>query len=195
MTPTHPEAHHEHVTPAQQNTTTPTPLTGLAALLRRVDRLAAGRRQRDLRAPLDLMTHKVTQGFRAIRWILTAEIVVGLAALAIAFANLAQGHPDNAAVWMRGVVVLGLTLGLGYFALRAGQGWFWGYQRLRLFSRIFPVVTLVIAAIPGLYPFWMVLEQIVFSLLMIGIGDIATSDSMRAAFAKATLMRDEPRFT
>mgnify|MGYP005983995067 CR=1 FL=1 len=174
--------------------TTPADLKGLPAVLRRVDRLAAGRRRRDLRAPAELMTHKVTQGFRAIRWILTAEIVVGLVALAVAGTNLAQGHPDNLAVWMRGVVVLGLTLGLGYFALRAGEGWFWGYQRLRLFSRIFPVVTLVIAAIPGLYPFWMVLEQIVFSLLMIGIGDIATSDAMRTAFAKSTLVRDEPRF-
>jgi len=169
-------------------------LKGLPALLRRVGRLAAGRRQRDLRAPAQIMTHKVVQGFRAIRWILTAEIIVGLVALGISFVNLAQGHPDNLAVWMRGVVVLGLTLGLGYFALRAGEGWFWGYQRLRLFSRIFPVVKLVIAAIPGLYPFWMVLEQIVFSLLMIGIGDIATSDAMRTAFAKSTLVRDEPRF-
>ena len=170
-----------------------TELTGIPALLRRVDRLAAGRRQRDLHAPADLVAGpKVQNGFRAIRWILTAEIVVGLAALVIAVVNLLNGTPDNLAVWMRGLVVLGLTLGLGYFALRAGQGWYWSYSRLRLFSRIFPTVTLVIAAIPGLYPFWMVIEQIVFSLLMIGIGDIATSDAMRTAFAKDTLRRSEP---
>ena len=161
--------------------------------LRRVDRLAAGRRQRDLRAPSDLVSDpKVQNGFRAIRWILTAEILVGVAALVIALVNLVNGTPDNLAVWMRGLVVLGLTLGLGYFALRAGQSWFWAYSRLRLFSRIFPTVTLVIAAIPGLYPFWMVIEQIVFSLLMIGIGDIATSDAMRTAFAKKTLVKDVP---
>ncbi|WP_353114449.1 hypothetical protein [Microbacterium sp.] len=168
-------------------------LTGIPALLRRVDRIAAGRRQRDLRAPRDLVAApKVRGGFRAIRWILTAEILVGLAALVIALVNLLSGRPDSVAVWLRGVVVLGLTLGLGYFALRAGEGWYWAYQRLRLFSRIFPTVTLVIAAIPGLYPFWMVIEQIVFSLLMIGVGDIATSDAMRTAFAKAALRRAEP---
>lgn len=168
-------------------------LSGIPALLRRVDRIAAGRRQRDLRAPAELIADpKVHNGFRAIRWILTAEIVVGVVALVIAVINLLNGTPDNLAVWMRGLVVLGLTLGLGYFALRAGEGWYWAYMRLRLFSRIFPTVTLVIAAIPGLYPFWMVIEQIVFSLLMIGVGDIATSDAMRTAFAKATLRKADP---
>lgn len=168
-------------------------VTGIARLLRKVDRIAAGGRQRDLRAPQELVqATPVQNGFRAIRWILTAEILVGATALVIAFVNLLNGTPDNFAVWMRGVVVLGLTLGLGYFALRAGQGWFWAYSRLRLFSRIFPTVTLVIAAIPGLYPFWMVIEQIVFSLLMIGIGDLATTDAMRTAFVKSTLRRADP---
>lgn len=167
-------------------------VTGIQALLRKVDRIAAGGRQRDLRAPQELMTPKVHSGFRFIRWILAAEMLVGITALVIALVNLLTGTPDSLAVWMRGVVVLGLTLGLGYFALRAGQGWFWAYMRLRLFSRIFPTVTLVMAAIPGLYPFWMVLEQIVFSLLMIGVGDIATSDAMRTAFAKSTLRKASP---
>lgn len=70
------------------------------------------------------------------------------------------------------------------FAWRAQLGYYWAYQRLRLFSRIFPIVTLVIAAIPGLYPFWMVIEQIVFSVLMVGIGDVLTSDHMRLTFPK-----------
>ena len=55
---------------------------------------------------------------------------------------------------------------------------------MRLFSRIFPVVTLVIAAIPGLYPLWMTIEQIVLSLLLIGVGDILTGDAMREAFPR-----------
>ncbi len=64
------------------------------------------------------------------------------------------------------------------------MGYYWAYSRLRLFSRIFPIVTLVIAAIPGLYPLWMTIEQIVFSLLMIGIGDILTTDHMRETFPR-----------
>jgi hypothetical protein len=77
-----------------------------------------------------------------------------------------------------------MTVTLFYFAWRAQLGFYWAYSRLRLFSKIFPVVTLVIAAIPGLYPFWMVTEQIVFSLILIGVADYLDSDHMRAAFPK-----------
>ncbi|MDN5875895.1 MAG: hypothetical protein L0H69_04380, partial [Brevibacterium sp.] len=63
-------------------------------------------------------------------------------------------------------------------------GYYWGYQRLRLFAQIFPVITLVMAAIPGLYPAWMITEQILFSLIMIGVGDFLTSDHMREVFRK-----------
>jgi len=40
------------------------------------------------------------------------------------------------------------------------------------------------AAIPGLFPFWMVTEQIVFSLILIGIADFLDSDHMRQVFRK-----------
>ncbi|WP_235343912.1 hypothetical protein [Brevibacterium sp. UCMA 11754] len=46
------------------------------------------------------------------------------------------------------------------------------------------MITLVMAAIPGLYPVWMITEQIVFSLIMIGVGDFLTSDHMREVFRK-----------
>ena len=87
-------------------------------------------------------------------------------------------------VWMRTFVVLAMTLTLFYFGWRAQKGFYWAYSRLRLFSKIFPVITLVLAAIPGLYPFWMVTEQILFSLIMIGVGDYLSSDHMRDAFPK-----------
>ncbi|MGW8482462.1 hypothetical protein ACWGJP_04945 [Microbacterium sp. NPDC055903] len=161
----------------------------LPALLRRVDRLAAGR-QRDLRAGGDLAS--VQRSFRAIGWILAVEIVISVSAIGIAGMNLLTGNPDGFAVWMRVLVVFGLTAGLTYFALRASAGWYWAYSRLRLFARIFPIVTLVTAAIPGLYPLWMVIEQIIFSLLMFVVGEIAGTDAMRTVFAKATLRTAGP---
>jgi hypothetical protein len=77
-----------------------------------------------------------------------------------------------------------MTMTLFYFAWRAQRGFYWAYSRLRLFSKIFPVVTLVIAAIPGLYPLWMVTEQIIFSLILIGVADVLDSDHMRESFPK-----------
>ena len=45
-------------------------------------------------------------------------------------------------------------------------------------------LALVTAAIPALYPLWVITEQIVFSLILIGISDYLSSDDLREAFAK-----------
>ncbi len=159
-------------------------LRSLEPLFRRLDRIAGGRiADRVVRE--DLLDHPRTRrSFDGILWILAAEILVGVAAVIVAFSLASHGEPVTWAVWFRSVAVLGITLTLLYFAWRASLGYYWAYSRLRLFSRIFPIVTLVIATIPGLYPLWMTIEQIVFSLLMIGIGDILTTDHMRAAFPR-----------
>ncbi len=157
-------------------------LRPLEPLFLRLDRIAggrlAGRRIELAQQP------RTRRGFIGILWILAAEIVVGIAAVIIAIVLTVHGGPPQWAVWFRSIAVLAITATLLYFAWRASLGWYWAYSRLRLFSRIFPVVTLVIAAIPGLYPLWMTIEQIVFSLLLIGVGDILTGDVMRAAFPK-----------
>ncbi len=80
------------------------------------------------------------------------------------------------------LVVLLMTLTLFFFSWRARAGYYWGYQRLRLFSRIFPVISLNVATILGLYPYWMVIEQIIFAILMIGIADFLSSDHMHDAY-------------
>lgn len=160
-------------------------------LLRRVDRIAGGR-QAGVAISDELRTHpKTRRAFTWIMWLLVAELALGVAAVVIAVALAAGGEAVPFAVWMRTLVVFGMTVTLFYFAWRASLGWRWAYQRLRLFAQIFPVITLVLAAIPGLYPAWMVTEQIIFSLIMIGIADFLTSDHMRAAF-KAPEPRDAP---
>jgi len=157
-------------------------LRPLEPLFLRVDKLGGGR---IAGRHVDLTEHpKTRRGFDGILWILAAEIVVGVAAIVVAVVLTASRMPQPWAVWFRGIAVLAITATLLYFAWRASLGWYWAYSRLRLFSRIFPVVTLVIAAIPGLYPLWMTIEQIVFSLLLIGVGDILTGDVMREAFPR-----------
>nr|WP_233613899.1 hypothetical protein [Leucobacter edaphi] len=150
-----------------------------------MDRIAGGR-QAGVRVPDEVVQHPRTRrAFRWIGWLLAAELVIGLGAVVIAVVLALNGVEVPFAVWMRSVVVLGMTATLFYFFWRATLGWRWGYQRLRLFSQIFPVITLVMAAIPGLYPGWMITEQIIFSLIMIGIADFLTSDHMRDAFRRS----------
>jgi len=103
------------------------------------------------------------------------------------------GNEVPLVVWLGLVVVLAMTMTLFYFAWRAQAGFYWAYSRLRLFSKIFPVVALVTAAIPGLYPLWMVTEQICFSLILLGIAEYLSTDHMREAYAKPPRAPRAPR--
>ncbi len=164
----------------------------LEDFLLRIDRLAGGRAAGERIAVAD-RTHPRTR--RAFAWIwalLGVEVLLGIGAVVVALVIAGSGGSVPFAVWMRTVVVLGMTVTLCYFTWRASIGWRWAYQRLRLFAQIFPIITLVMAAIPGLYPVWMITEQIVFSLIMIGIADFLTSDHMRAAFRRTGDGRVEP---
>ena len=156
-------------------------------LLLRLDRIAGGRNAHEKIVESDRDHQRTVRAFRWVFWLLAVELVIGVAAVAIAVVIAVQAGSMAAvpfAVWMRALIVLAMTATLFYFAWRAALGWRWAYQRLRLFAQIFPVITLVMAAIPGLYPAWMVTEQIVFSLIMIGVADFLTSDHMRQVFRK-----------
>jgi len=156
----------------------------LEPMLLKVDRIAGGR-DAGVKADPELVAHPRTRrAFTWITWLLAAEVVIGLAALVVAVVLFTRGVTFAFPVWMRIFIVLAMTVTLFYFAWRAQRGYRWAYSRLRLFSKIFPVVTLVMAAIPGLFPFWMVTEQIVFSLILIGIADFLDSDHMRTVFRK-----------
>ncbi|WP_423058243.1 hypothetical protein [Brevibacterium linens] len=153
-------------------------------LLAKIDRLAGGKKAGIVVDPEGLEQPKTKRAFAWITWLLVFELVLGFGAVVFAVLIARAGEPVPFAVWMRTIVVLGMTATLLYFFWRATKGFYWGYQRLRLFAQIFPVITLVMAAIPGLYPVWMITEQIVFSLVMIGVGDFLTSDHLREVFRK-----------
>ncbi|WP_245542732.1 hypothetical protein [Pseudoclavibacter soli] len=136
---------------------------------------------------------EATKVWRAITVLLSLEVLVGVATLVVAFVLRDVPGMVTWASWFRGSVVLAMTLTLFGFAWAAQRGWWWAYWRLRLFSQIFPVVTLVIAAIPGLYPLWMTIEQIVFSVLLLGVGDYLTSDRMRDWYPNPARRQDAYR--
>ena len=155
----------------------------LESMFLRLDRIAGGRQAGYAIDEASRRHPKTVRAFTWIIWLLVAELALGAGAVVVALALAVGGDAVPFSVWMRTVVVLGMTATLFYFAWRASLGWRWAYLRLRLFAQIFPVITLVLAAIPGLYPVWMVTEQIVFSLIRIGIADVLTSDHMRATCA------------
>ena len=153
------------------------------SVLLEIDRIAGGRHgdhtiSEEMRT--DPRTRRV---FVVVTALLVVELVIGTSALVVpVLLGMRQGV--SWIVWMRLVVVLFMTMTLFYFAWRAQRGYWWAYSRLRLFSKIFPIVALTTAAIPHLYPVWMVTEQIFFALILLGIAEYLSTDHMRAAYAK-----------
>lgn len=158
-----------------------------------IDRLVGGRHADHTISAEMRNDPKTRRVFVVITWLLVAELVIGTSALAVPVMLQMRGDDVAWVVWMRLVIVLAMTTTLFYFAWRAHLGYYWAYSRLRLFSKIFPVVALVTAAIPGLYPLWMVTEQICFSLILLGIAEYLSTDHMRSAYAKPPKPPRTPR--
>jgi len=152
------------------------------SVLLEIDRIAGGRHGGHTISEEMRTDPKTSHVFVAITWLLAVELLLATGALVV---PVMLGMRDVAlVVWMRLLVVLAMTITLFYFAWRAQRGYYWAYSRLRLFSKIFPIVALVSAAIPGLFPLWMVSEQIVFALILLGIAEYLSTSHMREAFAK-----------
>ncbi|WP_235343913.1 hypothetical protein [Brevibacterium sp. UCMA 11754] len=106
-------------------------------LFAKIDRIAGGSKA-GLIVPAEGLAHPKTK--RAFAWItglLAFELVLGVGAVVFAVIIARAGEPVPFAVWMRTVVVLGMTATLFYFFWRSTKGYYWGYQRLRLFAQIF----------------------------------------------------------
>ncbi|GIG55123.1 hypothetical protein [Demequina activiva] len=154
----------------------------MTRLFERLDRLAAGR-QASTRVSADALGHPRIR--LTFRWVLAMLVaLVAIAVATVATAAWLDEHGEDVALigWMRGVIGLVLSTTLFYFWLRARDGYVWAWTRLTLFSKIFPLVTLAIAAVPALLPVWMVTEQIVFSMVMLGMAWALDSRRMRTAF-------------
>ena len=103
------------------------------SVLLEIDRLAGGRHG-DHTISEEMRTDpKTRRVFVAITWLLVVELVLATSALAVPV-MLHMRNEVAWVVWMRLIVVLGMTITLFYFAWRAKRGFYWAYSRLRLFS-------------------------------------------------------------
>lgn len=157
-------------------------------LLQRLDVIGAGRRARHRGDEAAVESTRVRRAFAAVLVLLALVAVIDLAAAIVAFSL-----PDVS--WlprMRSVIVLLITLSLFYFVWRSSVGYWWAYSRLRLFGVVFPIVTAVLALIPGLYPTWMTIEQLVVCVMLVGVAVILFSAPLRQAYPKPTKVAVNP---
>lgn len=149
-----------------------------------LDRVAAGR-VATLRVPTAVCDDPRTgTGFRQVAWLLLAEFVIGAGALGEAIARSRSGEQLSGVVWWRLLAIFAITTTLFYFVWRARRGYWWAYSRLRLFSLVFPIVAIVSSLIPGLYPTWMVEEQVLFSVVLLVVRRLLSRPYLREAYTR-----------
>lgn len=162
-------------------------------LLRSLDRLAAGRHATHRVDDIHLADPRTRTSFTRVTWLLLAEFVIGAGAVAEAFTQTEEGHHVSGVVWWRLLVIFGIASTLFYFVWRARLGFWWAYSRLRLFSLVFPVIAISTCLIPGLYPSWMIVEQVVFSAVLLLVRWELSTPHLRMAYVRpARKVRPRP---
>lgn len=162
----------------------------LESLVRRVERLAGGRHASYVVPAADAPA--VRRVFRVVTVLLVVAATLGVGAVVVAVVLAGDGASVPAAVWLRTVVVLGITATLFGFLWRARLGYWWALRRLQLFSLVFPLVAVGLASIPGLYPAWLVVEQIVFAAVLAGVAVALRTRPIRDAFPRPSARDTAP---
>jgi hypothetical protein len=89
----------------------------------------------------------------------------------------------NDAVWVRGTIVVLSAALMVAFTVRAERGSRGAYRRVRVLSAVMVVAIAVIVALPGTFPVWMKIDQVVCGLVLLGVTVLVNSHDMRARFA------------
>ncbi|WP_406509912.1 hypothetical protein [Streptomyces sp. NBC_00212] len=89
----------------------------------------------------------------------------------------------NAAVWVRGAIVVASALVTYLCAVRAARGSRSAYRRLRVISGVMIVAIAAIIALPGAFPVWMKAEQAVCGVLLIAVATLVNGKYLRSLFA------------
>ncbi|HET9656662.1 MAG TPA: hypothetical protein VFP72_15005 [Kineosporiaceae bacterium] len=158
-------------------------------LLLLLDRVAAGRWAGHRIAETHRADPRIRTAFTWVTSLLLAEILIGGGAVGEAIVRTDEGDHVSLLVWWRLVVVFGIATTLLYFVWRARLGFWWAYSRLRLFSLVFPAVAITTCLVPGLYPDWMVVEQLLFSCVLLVVRRVLSAPPLRVAFVRPVLAR------
>lgn len=122
-------------------------------------------------------------GIRAMRLLVGGYLAVSVLTLG-AIVLMRNTSAVNAAVWIRGTIVVASALLTTAFVAGNARGSRRAYLRLRIVSAVMVVAIAAIISIPGPFPLWMKIEQGFCGLLLIGVVVIANGRRMRSRFAR-----------
>jgi hypothetical protein len=126
---------------------------------------------------------RTRHSFTLVARLLVLVFALGAAAVVEAILQTRAGAGVSGVVWWRLVVIFAIASTLFYFLWRAKLGYWWAYSRLWLFSIVFPCIAVSTCLIPGLYPGWMIAEQLAFSAVLVVVWRVLSAPHLRAGYA------------
>ena len=120
---------------------------------------------------------------RRVRILLGCYLALSAATLVAIVVMRNDSAAVNAAVWIRGSIVVASAALSVRFAAGASRGSRRALLRLRLVSGIMIVVVVAIIALPGTFPMWIKVEQGACGLILLAVAAIINGGHLRREFA------------
>ena len=131
------------------------------------------------------LTHTATRtAFRNVKLLIGGYLAVGLAGIGVIVAYHANRDMVTDAAQGRGVAIVISALLTMFFAFRAAQGVRRAFLRVRIVSVVLVAVLAVLAALPGVFPVWMRIEQGLCAVILLGVALIVNGRHLRTVFAR-----------
>ncbi|GGS83538.1 hypothetical protein ACFFV7_45830 [Nonomuraea spiralis] len=125
---------------------------------------------------------RVQDAFATVKKCVTLFGVVGAVVLGVVAVMAFTGQEASAFMWIRGAVLLAVAPLLHRMTVRASEGSYKAFDRVRTLSTILPIAIIGVDLIPGLCPAWYAVLQGLSALALAGVAFITRGAALRAAF-------------
>jgi hypothetical protein len=129
------------------------------------------------------MNNNSRKAFRSVTFLVGSYL--GISVLTLVAIVLLRHHPSvvNAAVWIRGTIVVASAALMMSFVARAARGSNLAFLRLRIVSAVMVVAIAIIISLPGTFPLWMKIEQGACGLVLLGVVRLVNGRQLRSTYA------------
>ncbi|MBP0452153.1 hypothetical protein J5Y04_21795 [Kitasatospora sp. RG8] len=133
-------------------------------------------------APAHLGDPRTQEAFGTVRKCITLFGAVSAIVLGVVAVMACTGHEVTAFLWIRGAVLLAIAPLVHRMAVRASEGSFKAFDRVRTLSTVMPIAIVGVDLIPGLCPAWYAVLQGLSALAMAGVAVLTRGPVLCAAF-------------
>ncbi|MFI6183805.1 hypothetical protein ACIA8R_50310 [Nonomuraea sp. NPDC051191] len=125
---------------------------------------------------------RTQDAFATIKKCVTLFGVVGVIVLGVVAVTTFAGQEASAFMWIRGVILVAVAPLIHRMTVRASQGSYKDFARVRTLSATLPIAIVAVDLIPGLCPAWYAVLQGLSAPALGGVALITRGSSLRAAF-------------